>query len=188
MQQVLRMQASQRLREKLYRELTQSEHDAIVHCSREARRYGAQPPGQVLRAIADHARELRPRLYDVWGTKPWLGVRAGRAIGEAFSTLRHVAVDWVLDAERSYRATLLDLHHGLDVARLLRDVLARQHDDDGRRVCDQLVDRRDRLLSRAQHRLRWFAEHPEMALRSARAQISSPFASLQRPAAQRPAR
>jgi hypothetical protein len=162
MQQVLRMQASQRLREKLYRELTQSEHDAIVHCSREARRYGAQPPGQVLRAIADHARELRPRLYDVWGTKPWLGVRAGRAIGEAFSTL--------------------------DVARLLRDVLARQHDDDGRRVCDQLVDRRDRLLSRAQHRLRWFAEHPEMALRSARAQISSPFASLQRPAAQRPAR
>jgi hypothetical protein len=182
------MQAIQELREKLCRELAQSEHDAVVHCTREARRYGALPPGQAFRAIAAHAKENRPRLKAVWGAKQRLGIRAGRAVGEVFSMLRHAAVDWAIDAERSYRATLLGLRHGLDAARLLREVLIQQQDDDARRRCDQLIEGRDRLLSRAEHRLRWFAEHPEVALRSSRPQVSKPAAPPQRATARRRAR
>jgi hypothetical protein len=163
------MHTVEKLREKLCRELAQSEHDAIVHCAREARRYGVLPPGQVLRFVSDHAKDLRPRLKPLWGNKQKLGIRAGRVVGEAFSTVRHFAVDWVIDAERSYRATLLGLRHGLDVARLLRAVLVQQDDHDGLRVCDELIEGRSQLLYRVEDRLVWFAEHPDVALRSARA-------------------
>lgn len=159
------MEPLQKLREKLSRELAQSEHDAMTHCSREARRYGALPPGQTLRAVSDHARKLHPRLAAIWGEQP-VGVRAGRAVGEAFSSIRHFAVDWVLDAERSYRATLLGLRHGLDTARLLREVLAVQRDMPALACCDALIDGRARLLERVEQRLRWFAANPEAALRS----------------------
>ncbi|HSS00209.1 MAG TPA: hypothetical protein VLM79_24295, partial [Kofleriaceae bacterium] len=155
------MEPLQKLREKLSRELAQSEHDAMTHCSREARRYGALPPGQPLRAVSDHARKLHPRLAAIWGEPQPPGVRAGRAVGEAFSAIRHFAVDWVLDAERSYRATLLGLRHGLDTARLLREVLAVQRDAAALTVCDALIVGRARLLERVEQRLRWFAAHPE---------------------------
>jgi hypothetical protein len=161
----------QRLREKLCRELAQSEHDAIIHCTREASRYGAQAPGQVLRVIADHARELRPRLEHLWGAKQPVGVRAARAVGELFSAVRHFAIDWMIDAERSYRATLLGLEHGVGVARLLREVFVQQQDYNALRVCDELLEGRTRLLARAADRLRWFAEHPDVALRSSRGKV-----------------
>lgn len=164
--------AVQRLRNKLSRELAQSEHDAIIHCEREARRYDHQPPGQVLRAIATDARQLRPRLDAIWGKQP-AGVRAGRAVGEAFSGLRHFVLDRFLDAERSYRLTLLGLRHGLDVARLLRHVLVQQQDHPALHVCDELIERRARLLIRAEQRLRWFAEHPTISLRSSRGNVAS---------------
>lgn len=164
----------QKLREKLCRELAQGEHDAIVHCAREARRYGRQPPGQILRAVADHARRVRPTLARVWGDHQPLGTRAGQAVGEAFSTLRHLAIDWIIDAERSYRATLLGLRHGLDVARLLRELLVQQQDDDALRVCDALIVGRSELLKGVEERLRWFAEHPDVALRSARPRTRKP--------------
>jgi hypothetical protein len=163
----------QRLREKLCRELAQSEHDAIIHCCREASRYGAQSPGQVLRVIADHARELRPRLDGLWRGKQSLGVLAGRVVAEMFSAVRHFAIDWTLDAERSYRATLLGLEHGLGVARLLREVLVLQQDYDALRLCDELIEARTRLLARAGDRLRWFAEHPDLALRSSRRKVGT---------------
>jgi hypothetical protein len=174
--QGLEMEPIQKLREKLSRELAQSEHDAMTHCSREARRYGAQPPGQALRAVSEHARKLQPRLGVIWKQQKAIGARAGRAVGEAFSLIRHLAVDWVLDAERSYRATLLGLRHGLDTARLLREVLAEQRDLPALAVCDTLIDGRARLLARLEERLRWFAAHPEIALRSSRPRAARPEA------------
>jgi hypothetical protein len=157
----------ERLRTKLGRELAQAEHDAIIHCEREAGRYGHLPPGEAFRAIADHAREVRPQLAAVWGDQP-TGVRAGRVVAEVFSAVRQFALDRVTDAERSYRATLLGLRHGVDVVRLMREVLVRQHDHEPLRVCNELLERRLRLLGRAEERLRWFAEHPDVALRSSR--------------------
>lgn len=168
------MEPTQKLRDKLCRELAQSEHDADIQCEREARRYGALPPAKVLRAIAVHARKLRPRLEPVWGSEASLGIRAGRAVGEVFSAIRHFATDWVLDAERSYRATLLGLRHGHDTARLLRSVLAAQRDREALAVCDELLEGRARLLVRVEQGLRWFAEHPDVALRSARPRAARP--------------
>jgi len=164
------MEPIQKLRNKLCRELAQSEHDAKTHCAREARRYGAYPPGKVLRAVSEHARELEPRLTTVWRDQG-VGVSAGRAVGEAFSSIRHLIVDRVLDAERSYRATLLGLRHGLDAARLLRSVLAEQRDVAAIAICDTLIEGRARLLTRLEDQLRWFAAHPELALRSARPRV-----------------
>lgn len=159
------MQSIERLRDKLGRELAQSEHDAVVHCAREARRYGGQPPAQAMRAISSHARAIRPRLAPLWRAQP-TGVRLGRAVGELFSLTRHLVLDWLIDAERSYRATLLGLRHGLDAARLLREVARVQHDDAAVACCDQLLDERATLLDAATAELRWFAEHPALALRS----------------------
>lgn len=170
------MEPIDKLRHKLCRELAQSEHDAITHCAREARRYGAYPPALVLRAVSEHAQKLQPRLAAIWGDQP-LGIRAGRAVGEAFSSIRHFATDWVLDAERSYRATLLGLRHGLDAARLLRYVLAEQRDRAAVAVCDALIEGRAQLLERLEERLRWFAAHPEVALRSARPRVAKPRTS-----------
>jgi hypothetical protein len=161
-----------RLREKLCRELAQSEHDAIIHCEREASRYGARPPGEALRAVADHARQIRPLLEGLLGKRQGAGIRAARMVAEVFSAVRHFAVDWIIDAERSYRATLLGLYHGLGVAGMLREVVVQQHDHDAVRLCDELLEGRTQLLSRAEACVRWFADHPELALRSSRRKLA----------------
>jgi len=94
------------------------------------------------------------------------GLQLGRAVGFVFSTLRHYVVDRVLETERSYRATLLGLKHGLDVARLLREVAAREGDDALVRFCDELLVERARLVEDAEQQLVWFAECPQKALLS----------------------
>jgi hypothetical protein len=163
-----------KLREKLCRELAQSEYDANVHCDREARRYGARPPGQAMRLIAVHARDMRAQLEPLWRDEQTAGMRAGQVVGEVFSAVRHFAVDWAIDAERSYRATLLGVQHGIGVAQLLHHVLRKQRDTVALRACDKLIDGRTRLLSRAEDRLDWFADHANIALRSSRRQIAKP--------------
>lgn len=156
-----------RLREKLCRELAQSEYDAVIHTRREARRYGAASPGLALRAIADHAVEVRPQLEALWAGQP-VGIGAAHVVGELFSSLRHFAFDWMIDAERSYRATMLGLRHGLGASQLLREVLIQQRDQPAQQVCADLIEVRTRLVCDAERELRWFAEHPDAALRSSR--------------------
>ena len=171
--------AIDRLREKLCRELAQSEYDAVIHSRREASRYGAEPPAQVLRTIAAHAVEVKPRLDEMWAGQS-VGIGAAHVVGELFSSMRHFAFDWLIDAERSYRATILGLRHGLGVAVLLREVLIQQRDRSAQQVCADLVEVRTRLVCDAERELRWFAEHPDAALRSSRGgarQISDASAS-----------
>ena len=154
-----------KLRSKLCRELAQSEHDAKLHTMREARRLGPIPPAVALRAIATHAEDQRPRFESLMRRHP-PRLQLGRAVGFMFSTLRHYLVDRVLDTERSYRGTLLGLKHGLDVARLLREVALREGDTALVRFCDELVVERTRLVAGAEQQLVWFAECPHKALRS----------------------
>ena len=156
------------LRERLCYELSQSEHDAVVRCCREARRYTTEPPARALRTIVHHAVMIRPRLNFLRSSNQLVRVRAGRAVAGLFATLRDVVFDWMVDAERSYRATLLGLRRGLDVARLLREVLLQQHDYPALRICDDLRTERAALLTRAEEGLRWFAENPDGALSSSR--------------------
>ncbi len=155
-----------RLREKLCRELAQSEHDAVVHTAREAARLRACPPAEKLRAIAAHAEYLRPRLDALLIPDQPFGIRIGRLVGEMFSGLRHLVADRVLSAERSYRATLLGLRHGIDVAWLLRDVTRREDNIRLFRFCDDLIAEREVLLREAERALVWFADHPSIAMAS----------------------
>jgi len=153
------------LGEKLCRELAQSEQSAEVHPAREARRLGRTPPGRALRAISEHATRLRPELTAMCVDQP-LGIRVGRAAGEMFSTLRHLVFDRLIDTERSYRGTLLGLRHGVDLARLLREIALRRGQDGLVQYCDELLVDRVILIEDAEAALAWFADEPGRALQS----------------------
>jgi hypothetical protein len=146
------------LRTKLCRELAQSEHDAQLHPRREARRLGDIPPAHALVAIAEHADEVRPRLEALLVKRAPKGRHLGRAVGKAFSGIRHAIVDRLISNERSYRATLLGLRHGVDCARLLREVALCDGDYHLVRFCDELLLDRLALIERAEQALAYFAE------------------------------
>lgn len=154
-----------KLRTRLCRELAQSEQSARIHPVREARRLGKVPPATALRAIADHAEHLRPRFEVLMRDQP-VGLQLGRSVGRLFSALRHGFFDRVIDTERSYRGTLLGLRHGVDTARLLREVAQRAGDHYLVAFCDELLARRLPLLARAEACLTWFADQPGRALQS----------------------
>lgn len=154
-----------KLRTKLCRELAQSEQSARVHPIREARRLGKVPPAAALRTIAEHAAVMRPRLEALMRDQP-AGLRLGRWVGKLFSVLRHGLFDRIIDTERSFRGTLLGLRHGVDTARLLREVAWRLGDSYLVAFCDELLARRLPLIARAEATLSWFADQPARALQS----------------------
>lgn len=151
---------------KLCRELAQSEHSAVVHTRREAKRLGDISPAHALLAISEHAKELRPRFEALMVKRQPNGIKVGRAFGQVFSLVRHVIADRFIDVERSYRGTLLGLRHGIDVARLLREVALREHDTHLLRFCDEFLVERLGLIEGAEQALAWFAEQPSRAIRS----------------------
>jgi len=147
-----------RLLEKLAREIARHEAQAIDHPLREARRIGDAPPVAALRDVADHAERMRARFEHVLDGHAITAVRNGATL----STLRHIVVDRVLDAERSYRTALLDLSHGVDVVRLLRD-LARMDIAFGViRWCDDWLAVRKRLVASVEAQLGWFASEADV--------------------------
>jgi hypothetical protein len=160
------MQDLHKLCTKLCRELAQSEHSATVHPRREARRLGDIPPAHALLALAAHAEEIRPRFEALMAKRQPKGIQIGRAFGEVFSTIRHLVADRLIDMERSYRGTLLGFRHGMDCARLLREVALREHDAHLVRFCDELLLERHALIEGAEQALAWFAEQPSHAIRS----------------------
>lgn len=151
---------------KLCRELAQSEQSAMVHPRREAKRLGDVSPAHALLAIAAHAESMRPRFEALMVKRQPTGLRAGRAFGRVFSAIRQLIADRVIDAERSYRGTLLGVRHGIDLARLLREVAMREHDTHLMRFCDELLAERVGLVEGAEQALAWFAEQPTRAIRS----------------------
>lgn len=154
-----------RLKRKLCRELSQSEHSAIAQPQREARRLGSTPPGDVFRAIAAHAQAMRPRLDELLVERSTRrGVRIAELVGELFSITRHVIADRLIDTERSYRATLLGLDHGADIVRMLAAVAAVDHDTRLAGFCDEWLTGRLALLERARRELAWFVREPQVAL------------------------
>jgi hypothetical protein len=160
------MQDLEKLYSKLCRELAQSEQSASVHPRREAKRLGDTPPAHALLAIANHADELRPRFEALMSKRQPKGIKIGRAFGRAFSVIRHAFADRLIDAERSYRGTLLGLQHGIGVTRLLREVSLRAHDTHLVKFCDELLVERGGLIEGVEQALGWFAEEPGRAIRS----------------------
>ncbi|MBA3393072.1 MAG: hypothetical protein H0T89_10530 [Deltaproteobacteria bacterium] len=157
----------QKLHTKLCRELAQSEYAANVHTWREAKRLGTTPPAEALRAISEHARDQRPRFEALMSRgNQTADVKVGHSVGEIFSTVRHVLFDRLIDSERSYRGTLLGLHRGVDIVRLLREVSCREGDSYLMRFCDEWLLERLCLLEQAEQALAFFAEEPSRALAS----------------------
>lgn len=160
------MNPLRKLYNKLCRELAQSERSGIVHTRREARRLGDTPPARALRALAAHAQAMQPRFRELVDARQQPGLALGRRVGELFSTLRHYIFDRLIDLERSYRGTLLGFHHGLSVARLLREVAERLDEQFMVAFCDDWLAERVALVEAGERELRWFAEAPRKAIRS----------------------
>jgi hypothetical protein len=151
------------LLDKLCRELAQAEHDAFLHCARQARQLGACPPAHALRAISEHAETTWPSYVQATGRRR-VGTRIGKLVAKTLSATRHLAVDRVIDAQRSYRATLIGLKHGLDCARLLAEVAIRDDEPELVRWLGEMLPRRRELVASAEDAMEWFAEWPEVAV------------------------
>ncbi len=109
---------------------------------------------------------MQPRFRELVDRRHLVGIGLGRRVGELFSTLRHFIFDRLIDLERSYRGTLLGFHHGMSVARLLREVAERLDDQPMVAFCDDWLAERAVLVEAAERELRWFAEAPRRAIRS----------------------
>jgi hypothetical protein len=145
-----------RLLDKLLRELQRSEEQALEHPPREARRIGETAPVIALRDVAVHALAMRPRLTLVLDGHE---LATGRTrITATLSTLRHLVTDRIHDAERAYRTALLDLRHGLDVVRVLREVARLEGLFALIRWCDDWLAERRTLVARVEAQLAWFAD------------------------------
>jgi hypothetical protein len=142
-----------RLLDKLVRELARSETQAIEHGPREARRIGDVPPVAALRAVADHARAMRPRFIAMVGAHD-LEIRR-HALATTLAGLRHFVVG---DPERAFRSALLDLRHGIDVVRLTRETARHDMLFGLIRWCDDWLGARRTLVARVEAQLAWYAE------------------------------
>lgn len=154
------------LLDKLCRETAQSEYDAHLHTRRHARRLGDCPPGDALVAISQHAEAAWPRFVVAASLERGLGIELARWTAMLFSNLRHFALDRIIDAQRAYRATLLGLVHGIDCARLMRQVALLRGERALVTWCDDVIPEREDLLQHASRALLWFASEPAVALRA----------------------
>lgn len=154
--------ALEALYHKLGRELMQSERSCRVHARREAKRQGPGPAADAMLALAMHADRCEPRLEELIG-KPSIGIAAARVVAYTFSNVRHGFTDRLLAHERTYRATLLGVRHGLECSYLLSQV-AKQADMRGMHgYLQTMLPERAALLDAARDALGWFAQHPRHA-------------------------
>ncbi|MBL9105423.1 MAG: hypothetical protein JNL82_31085 [Myxococcales bacterium] len=152
----------------LTQELCQTEQSAREHPIVEARRLGDVPPAWALRAVAEHATAAHAGLQRLTARPDRPDGVIGRTIGHAFSVLRDHFADVLLSSEKSYRATLLGMRHGVDLTELVRSLAATTGDDDLVAWCDAWLDRRRPLVEAAARELAWFAAHPAEATAPAR--------------------
>ncbi|MDB4934664.1 MAG: hypothetical protein JWP87_1636 [Labilithrix sp.] len=148
-------------------EALQAEESAASHAGREAGRLGNAPPGLSMRAVAEHARSTRAALPALARAR---GVDAGNGatrIGRLFSDVREIGTDWMLSSEKSYRSTLLGMHHGVGVFLLLEDAAIATGDQALEDVCALWLAERSRLVGDVERDLAWFAANPVQAMRRA---------------------
>jgi len=136
-------------------ELYQTEASARRHCQRESRRLPDTPPGRAMEVVSRHAAATLRVLPDVVGGRGFVADQAGRVLGTSFSLLRRIT-DPLLGRERSYRMTVLGIHHGIDTVRIIRNLAIDAGDDHLAAWCDAWLDTRLRLLQNAELALLWF--------------------------------
>lgn len=153
----------------LAHELFQTEQSAIDHPTVEADRLGDVPPARVLRAVTEHAKTALAELKPLMRRSDLVVSRGGQAVGAAFSKIRDHFADLLLSREKSYRATLLGMRHGVDLVEMVGPVALADGDLELAEWCERWLAQRRPLVEAAARELAWFAEHPERATEAARA-------------------
>jgi hypothetical protein len=157
--------AETELLQHLLTEMVQTEESAREHPRKEAARFVAgDPPAVAMLAVAEHAERALPALERLTGP-PSRGL--GKAIGSTFSAVRDLLGDRLISREKSYRGTLLGLHHGIDCALLTQAVAWACGRTDVVAFCTDWVDQRRPLVARCQREMTWFAAHPDLAAQKA---------------------
>lgn len=143
-----------RLLDKLVREVLRCEQHAIEHAPREARRLGEVPPVDALRDVADHAASMRDRFERMLSGHD-VAMNKG-SFAATLATLRHLVVDRVVEPERAFRSALLDLRHGVDVVKLLREIAHYEELFGIVRWCDDWLGVRRAQVASVEVQLAWF--------------------------------
>lgn len=88
----------------------------------------------------------------------------GVLMGALFSEARERVADHLIDAERSYRGTLLGMRHGTDVVRMFAATARHANNAELAEWAEAWLERRDALVKEAELHLDWFAFHAQRAL------------------------
>lgn len=160
--------SAQSLLRNLAHELFQTETSAARHCRREARRLGDEPPAQPLLSVAEHADAVLRELPGLAARNGMPVSGAGKLLGALFSETRQRIADHLIEAERSYRGTLLGMRHGVDLVRLLRHVAEVAGATEVVTFCERWLSTREPLIAETEQQLAWFATHSERASELAR--------------------
>ncbi|MDQ3033009.1 MAG: hypothetical protein M3Y87_11365 [Myxococcota bacterium] len=152
------------LLESLLAELFQSERSAEIHPPKEASRLGDSAPARALRAVSQHARSVRAELRELARERDLKATEGGSKLGDLFSWARRTLSDGMMEEERSYRATLLGMRHGLDLVKLVRSTAESADDGELAGWCTEWLSVREPLVEEVCSQLAWFGWHPERAL------------------------
>ncbi|KYG10885.1 hypothetical protein BE21_58600 [Sorangium cellulosum] len=152
----------------LVRELFQTEHSAKAHPLVEAERLGDVPPAHAMRAVSAHAKAVLSELPSFLGERGLPISAGGSAVGHIFSALRGHLADHLLNAEKSYRGTLLGMRHGIDLVELIQYVATAEGDTQLAAWCARWLSARRPLVEAAAAELAWFAARPARATRAAK--------------------
>jgi hypothetical protein len=156
---------------RLFVELFQTEESASEHSRVEAERLGDSPPARALRAVAAHAERVLPeirRLAEVEGLDT---TSLGTWIGAGFSVFRKRVFDQILGREKSYRSTLVGMHHGTDAVRLLRSAARAAGRERVEAFSDAWLAERIPLVTACTDQLDWFGANPTLALEPAKRRL-----------------
>jgi hypothetical protein len=156
---------------RLFVELFQTEESAREHPRVEAERLGDAPPARALRAVAAHAGRVLPELERLAAAEGLGTSSLGAWIGTSFSAFRKRISDRILDREKSYRGTLIGLHHGIDAVRLLRSAARTAGRGPVEAFCEAWLAERVLLVTECERQLDWFGAHPELALGPAKRRL-----------------
>lgn len=147
----------------LFVEFFQTETSAAAHPREEAERLGDVPPGKAMRAVSEHAARTLPQLRELAARERLETTTPGAALGRLFSAVRSAVTDPFTSREMSYRGTLLGMHHGVDLALLLRSAALASGRHSVTAFCDAWLAERRRLVDDVEVALAWFGANPEVA-------------------------
>ena len=155
---------SRELLESLFIEVSQSEESARVHPKREAKRLGMCPPAAAMLRVSEHGAESLRSLKQLAKARGLERHTKGSILGHLLSDVRTFGTDLFLTPDKTYRGTLMGIHHGIGAMLLLEDVAIERGDQELADFCSSWVAKRRELTAAAEDALAWFAQNSDAAL------------------------